>query len=106
MAESLQGSEPLAVVDVDQLLEQVQRLSRQDLVLCVKLALLGQSMELFKCICSEWHRANQHHVEADTCAPHVSLEPAVALAAYDLWGDVGRGATLVEHAFLFGGDLF
>ena len=62
-------------------------------------------MQLFHCRSPEWYSSYQHHVEADTCAPHVRFETFVTSASYYFWSYVRRSSALFLHEFFFGVNL-
>ena len=61
-------------------------------------------MQILHIISFERDSAEQEGKQDHTCAPQVSLESLVALVSDDLWGNVCRRSTLLEHKFaLFDG---
>jgi hypothetical protein len=56
-------------------------------------------VQLFHVVRLEWDSPVQHGKEYDSRGPEVDTE-GVALVLEDLWGDVGRGTTLLGHAKL------
>ena len=54
-------------------------------------------MEIFHVISLERHCSEEESKQNNACTPEVSLEALVALISDDLWGNVGRCATLLKH---------
>ena len=118
VTEDLNCTEPFARVNLQQLIDQVRCMFRQ---LCLLLLLLlhrglvrffrmgvgivdiifainDKMVELRHAGSFEWHCANEHSVQANSCTPYINFEAIISLVFENFRGNVGWGSTLLIHA--------